>query len=498
VSKSDEPQPNVPSELPPPPRSPEEIKAEARKIVQDDLKVWQEKVAKAADKGADNLEQRVGNITASQIENQVHGVGKSLLVELEETVRSEIDHLKSTMKAIVMDMSDDSGEERDMATDRLLAAVRSAGLAIKDKAQAIRTWRRNYDQETDFLVRSAAESTLQIIDGIADLGLQEVGMRWAFMDGVTYEDWQKYHKMKDVFEEWRAEVELVAGLHLGLKRAHEESAELEDQGMAIAEEAAKELGRLKDVGRWKIHALDTTDDFSSRAMPVVDEIKEMSENVSGGTAESLPSQGSSILSESSVTVSSSIVGTEPVVAEKAAAEASEEIAETAQPSTASVVGDKASEFADDVTLKESDASSIASPIILGTGQPNAENLISAASEKSEEVVSSGSFTILSTQTPMHESLASETSINPRSAASAISEAVSDEPSNEQYSENVVSKASHSSEILSDSVSSLGALESSTLSTLAAPNVLGGAMAQKVEARQIIYDDVVDDGDAISG
>ena len=39
-------------------------------------------------------------------------------------------------------------------------------------------------------------STLEVLDGIRDLGLQEIGMRWAWMEGVTYKHWAKYHDLK--------------------------------------------------------------------------------------------------------------------------------------------------------------------------------------------------------------------------------------------------------------------------------------------------------------
>ena len=41
--------------------------------------------------------------------------------------------------------------------------------------------------------------------------------------------------------------------------------------MSIAEETAKELGRLKEVAKWKIAARDASDDFETKYVPPVAE-----------------------------------------------------------------------------------------------------------------------------------------------------------------------------------------------------------------------------------
>jgi len=39
-------------------------------------------------------------------------------------------------------------------------------------------WKASYDQETDSLVQAAVRSTVEVLEKIHSLGLQEVGMRW--------------------------------------------------------------------------------------------------------------------------------------------------------------------------------------------------------------------------------------------------------------------------------------------------------------------------------
>ena len=239
---------------------------QVREKIASDLKNWQEKFAKAADKGTEDLEQRIKEITDRQMENQVEGVGEALIVQLEEASKSEIKKLKKTVAKLVMALPEEPESADDAkALEELAIATRQSGLDVKNKAQALRRWKEDFDVETQSLVSAASESTLEVIDNIRDLGLQEIGMRWAFMEGVTYKDWSKYHSVKKTFDEWRQEVEGVATEHEGFQKAKEAAGDLESRGMAIAEDTARELARLKEVGKWKIQALDRSDDFSNRA-----------------------------------------------------------------------------------------------------------------------------------------------------------------------------------------------------------------------------------------
>ena len=248
----------------------QEEEERVREVVANDLKTWQEKFAKAADKGADDLEERVRELAEKQIQSQVHGVGDQRVVELEETTRSQLEGLKQKISSLVEASLQDADESKQAEFEnRINDAVKDAGLAIKAKAQALRRWKVELLEETLGLVWEATQSTLAVLDGIRDLGLQEVGMRWAWMDGVTYKDWSKYHSLRQTFDGWRDEVQSVARNHQSLAQVSQTANEVESKGMLIAEEAAKELARLKDLGKWKLLARDSTDDFSDSARPLI-------------------------------------------------------------------------------------------------------------------------------------------------------------------------------------------------------------------------------------
>jgi hypothetical protein len=253
----------------------EEKEADTREKIESDLKTWQEKFAKAADKGAEDLQDRVKEITSRQIDSQAHVVGKAHFVRLEETASSSIESLKAKINDVVKGLPEEADEKaEDAAYEQIVAEIRAAGFKIKERAQALRTWKQKYDNDTLSLVQAALQSTYNVIDNIRDLGLQEIGMRWAWMEGVTYQDWSKYHDLKSTFDEWRNGVEKVALGHKGLKAAQDEGEAVQESGMDTAETAAKELARLKDVTRWKIDSRDSSDNFSvSRASRAAQMVK---------------------------------------------------------------------------------------------------------------------------------------------------------------------------------------------------------------------------------
>ena len=439
-----------------------------REKIESDLKNWQDKFAKAADKGTEDLEDRVKHITDRQIESQVHDVGEVLVIQLEETSKSELAKLKKDILHLVKEFPEEYDEDDlSKAALSLSRFTRHAGLAVKGKALALRSWKEKFDRETQSLVTAASESTLEVIDNIRDLGLQEIGLRWAQMEGVTYKDWSKYHEVKKSFDEWRSKVEAVAQEHEGLQKAKDASEEVEARGMASAEETAKELARLKEVGKWKMEAGDVTDDFSTKYVPpqaaaaaqkVVDEASSASEQVMGasqGTLESLRSQATEQASHAVSIASSVVAGTEPGMMEKAS-----------------------SEVVDGAIL----ASEKASEAVVGTLQPKAESVISAAKEMAHQVASDASEAVGGTPQPIHESVASQASDSVASAASAISEVVS-------------GSSTPIIESVSSAASSVGSSVSS-LASKASKKVYGGAMAQIVgEQKPILDDDISDDDDS---
>ena len=431
--------------------TPQQEADEVRAKVESDLETWQNKFTKAADKGLEELRGRVKEITDRQIKSQAYGTGNALAVNLEETVKSEESKLKKTINKIVKGLPEEPSEpDLTLATDKLSNATRSAGQSIKVKAQALRDWKEDFDRETRDLAMAASTSTTEVIDSIRDLGLQEIGMKWAHIEGITYNDWSKYHEVKKSFDEWHNKLSAVVEEHPGLQASLAASEEVEAKGMAIAEDAAKELSRLKNVGKWKIQAHDSSNDFSTKAIPaaaavgaqkVADKAAEMassaSESIVGtsqGTVESLASEASS-----------AIIGTESGYAEQASS--------------------KVADAAESVSEKISSA-------VKGSSTPAAESIASAAKNKAENFASEASEAIIGTPQPAYESIASELSENLDGATSVVSDSIS-------------------------GASSVASSSASSAASQASKKVYGGAMAADVKEQKPILDDVVDEGSTYS-
>lgn len=261
----------APIEPIPPPEVDETLEKEdpvrrtARETVAADLKDWQERYAKAADEGAAEIDDRVQEIAKRMIRRNARVTGKSLSEQLKDASVSELVGLRRAILEIIGTVNKNKATSEE-AEEQIIKAVRRAGMAIKEKAQDVRTWRENYEMEMQASITKAAETHFAILENIRDLALQKIGMKWAWMDGITYKDWAKYHLLKGRFEEWKGDLENLIVTHPSLEAAQIEGANIEDEAMKVAASAAKELGRLKQVAKWKLVAGDDTPEFDSTLM----------------------------------------------------------------------------------------------------------------------------------------------------------------------------------------------------------------------------------------
>ncbi|KAL6834235.1 hypothetical protein J3E69DRAFT_326344 [Trichoderma sp. SZMC 28015] len=252
-----------PVQAPPAAENETEKRRIAREMVAQDLEMWQNKFAAQAEEGAADMEDRIDEIANRMVVDEIVSKGKPLVKKLEALVESETDGLKAKISSIV---AENAANPLDDAQEQIVAAIRAAGIAIKTAAQGIRSWREEYDDNLQYMVLKAADVHFQILDETTNLALQQLGMKWAWTDGVTYRDWAKYHELKQTLGDWTEELKHLIVTHPTLLQAQDAAALVEDDGMTIASSAAKELARLKQVAQWKILANDATDNFDSEAM----------------------------------------------------------------------------------------------------------------------------------------------------------------------------------------------------------------------------------------
>jgi hypothetical protein len=490
--------------------------------VADDLKTWQEKFAKAADEGSEYLEEHITEITDRLVKNQAEKVGEALNIQLEEKVQSSLKDLKNTIISIV-----ESSKEIVEKENALKTAVRKAGVGIKEKAQAVRTWRQSFDREVTSLVSKSAEDTFEILDHIRDLGLQEIGMRWAWTDGITHKDWAKYHKLKTKFDEWRLDVENVVSGHEGVAKARAASEDVESKAMGTAEEAAKELARLRETGRWKISTGDTSDDWSTKIMPaaaavaekIKEKLSEASETIIGtsqGTVDSAASAASSSVADAASSDSPSAesnldegAGSDAASALFSALGVSQSTVESASSivdeASSSVIGTEQGTVTSVISIVSASASSNVDQVsgsIIGTSESSVASEVSSASTDASNVAAEASSSVVEAAEDVSSSIEPTISAVSDSASSLADDAAptissanseaSEDASEASSSFDSVSSFTESSaaDIVSDATSS----DASEASNAASKKVWGGAVAQSVEAKSIVLDDVVEDRD----
>lgn len=486
-----------------------------------DLKSWESVCAKAVNEGAEDLQDRVQEIASHHTTSQAEGVGNALVIQLEETTTGALNSVKSRIQSVVAAIPDDAdGARLDEANEELLLGIRAAGQSIKGRAQAVREWHEGYKSELETLVSKALQSTLETIDSIREIRLSEIGRRYADKD-LPHKEWSKYNELKKATQSWRDDVEKVSKSHTALTTAKEAGDDVESRGMSVAEEAAKELGRLKDVAKWKVAAGDASDDFETKVVPpvaerarqqIVDKFEDAREAVVGteqGTVESVTSVASekaeslaSVASASAESVQSQVEDAvkpdsdKPIASQakssvsSAASEASGSASNAASAASSAVVGSEQGSVESAASVASgsaSSAASAASEAVIGTESNVSDSATDGASKISEAVIGS--------ETPMAESLSSSLSsmVDDNAGTKSLGpKAASILSAGKAKKDAAASSASSVADEVSSSVSSAASDASSAAST-ASRKVFAGANAQViVEAREPILDDIVDD------
>ncbi|KAJ5663499.1 hypothetical protein N7507_004230 [Penicillium longicatenatum] len=241
---------------------------QAREQIDSDLQRWQDKFAVAADSGIEDLEERLEEIVGALVASSANGHGLSLSTALQSVAAKQLTTIKDRINDLVQTLpEEDAPEAEEEARDQVVNEIRKSAISVRDRAHALREWSLSFDDELMRRVSAAVNSTLEVLDGIRDLGLQEIGMRWAWMDGVTYKDWARYRTVKEQLQDWRNQIYHVGMNHRSVAEAKAVAADILDRGMEVAQQTAVELVRLKDVGHWKLAAREVSDNFETRTEP---------------------------------------------------------------------------------------------------------------------------------------------------------------------------------------------------------------------------------------
>lgn len=494
----------------------------------EDLKSWEAICAKAVDEGADDLKERIQDIATHQTSSQARGVGDALVIQLEETAAGSINSVKGRIQSVVAAFPEDVDEKRvEEANEEIALGIRAAAQNVKGRAQAIRDWHVKYKNEMDSLITQALQSTLETIDSIRDLRLTEIGRRYADKH-LPHKEWSKYNDLKKATQTWRDNVEKVSKDHPSVTVALEAGEEVENRGMSVAEETAKELGRLKGVAKWKIAAGDATDDFSTKVIPpaaekakqqVVEKVEDTIEDIKEavlGSSQGIVESATSVVSEkteraastasssaesAASKISEAVVGSEKPSAESAASEAVSSASGAASKVSEGVAG-KEQAAPESVTSKikssASSAASVASEAVVGSESGLSDSFTDAASTVSNAIIGSETGLaegISASLSSMVEDNAGGKSLGPKAASILSAGKAKKEAASKGVESAAEEAASSISSTSSDAASSASSAVNKAASSAssASKKVFAGANAQiLVEAREPILDDIVDD------
>lgn len=224
--------------------------------VTNDLIMWQDKFINAAEVGAKEIEQKVVDICERMETQEIKITGKAIVDRFVESLDQETANLRIEIMNII-----ETSLSSDDAVEKITAAVKKTGIELKEKAQKIRTWRERFERDLHMAINRAAHAHFEIMDNIRDLATQKLGMKWAWMDGVTYKDWKLYHSLKAEFLKWRNQLELQVVNHRSLAKATSAALDMEDLGMSHAKDAALTLKNLKEAGLLKALVGDASNNF---------------------------------------------------------------------------------------------------------------------------------------------------------------------------------------------------------------------------------------------
>ncbi|KAL2885609.1 hypothetical protein HOO65_070071 [Ceratocystis lukuohia] len=238
-----------------------QLRHDARLQVAADLKEWQERFSKAADEGAAEIDSLIHGVTEDILSSPLMETGHALVDQLGQAINTEIQTLKTQILE-TLNQKDSQYSTLDLFNTQVAALVRQTGILIKTQAEEVRSWRQKFDTQLQAAITENADSHFKTLDTMRDLALQKIGMKWAWMDGVTYKDWAKYHELRARFDEWTDGLKAMIVTHSDLSLTHDYANAIEDQAMDLARAAVKQLGEIKEVVSAKFLHNDVTDDFN--------------------------------------------------------------------------------------------------------------------------------------------------------------------------------------------------------------------------------------------
>lgn len=385
---------------------------EAKEMIKNDLFLWSSKFSASSVKTLADLKSTIDEISDKAYSKKVKDVGNEIL-SLQKLVDNGFITLKAEIQSLTRDLTPESTpEEKEAARESLIAATRRLGTEIRDKTQQIRKEAELYLAKVYDDVSEAADQHLEVLDGINEMGMQELGMKWAWMDYVSYKDWAKYHDLKKEMKESRTAIIRSAEANDKLQEiTHWVENEWEGKATDIAKHAAEELKRIKKIGKRKFELADASEDFSDSIIPVV--VQKAGQQVLGGAEKFKVA-----VAEKEKKIINGVEKLKIDIAGVKEHSIKQKIINGAKEFKVSIPGEKEDSIKEKIIEAADDVRSKVDEAIYGTPTPVTESIASAA----ESVISQVSEKIYGTEPNAVEKAATAISSVVSSASSAVSSA----------------------------------------------------------------------------
>ncbi|KAK9246713.1 hypothetical protein V1506DRAFT_456525 [Lipomyces tetrasporus] len=149
---------------------------------------------------------------------------------------------------------------------------------------------------------SIRSSTLDIFKTVTDVGLQELGRKWAFMEGITWQDWKEYRTLKSMADDF---AQVIVEIPIDDKVVQSFLGDLDKAVSNWIELVEAKVGKLLEEASLK----------QAAEKMVSEQLIESTQGVYSAVEKEIPQPGNTELSSSSsssLSASSSIASASPV------------------------------------------------------------------------------------------------------------------------------------------------------------------------------------------
>ncbi|KAF3158647.1 hypothetical protein TWF751_001366 [Orbilia oligospora] len=225
--------------------SAEQIEA-ARPQVEADLESWGAKFEEAGVKASADVVSQLDELCGKVMKE--HGtLSTEILTDLEARIEKEYRDFEQGLGTLL-----DSPAETKYIMVGYDGLVGRTMQNLKEKQTQIKGRTQELLMDTYQTTAKIVDAALAEMDSAHDIGMQELGMKWAWMEGVTYKDWAKYHDLKKAFGSLKTKVIRSGQGHKGLREVTDYAKSIDDAAADVLKVARVEVGKLEKLGRQRL------------------------------------------------------------------------------------------------------------------------------------------------------------------------------------------------------------------------------------------------------